>query len=169
MIAPGSMRTALTAVAVGAALFGCSSHASAPAPLSADEDAEIVRVATSHLQQLLSYDATTLDDDVAEIDDLAQGEFAAQYTKLLGTTAGERIRRDRAASTATVVEIGIKKSRVDRPVLLAYVRQTTTSAALAGPRLDLSALEIEMARSDEDWRIVSITKVAPVRDREDQP
>jgi hypothetical protein len=157
-----TVRAATALLAATIVLSGCSGSAGADG-LTTGEGEDVTRVAAHQLEQMLSYDASTLDRDVAEVDEVSEGDFARQYRELLGTTAAKRIRRDRAASSAVVVEIGIHDDSGQEPVLLAFVRQTTTSNRLAGPRLDLSALEVAMVRGGDGWRISSIAKVAPIR------
>lgn len=158
----GATRTLALALAATVALTSCSPDAGG-GDLPTEEREELLRVSARQLEKLLSYDASTLKSDVAEVDEVAEGDFAQQYQQLLGGTAAQRIRRDRAASAASVLEIGIRDDREDKPVLLVFVRQTTTSRRLAGPRLDLSALEVAMVRDGDAWRITSMDKVAPIR------
>lgn len=150
--------------ALGVLVSGCGSDRDAAASSAPAERDETLRVVTAGLERALSYDAATLRRDLAEVDDLTDGALRTQLTTLLGDTAADTIRTTRARNAVTVVGVGTLEQSAtdpDAPVLLAFVRQTTTSRATTGARSSLAALEVTLRRVGADWKLTDVTPVAP--------
>lgn len=146
-------RTIAAALAVPALLGLSACGSDEPDALSASQRSTVVRVATDHLESLLSYDADSLPTDRREVARLATGEFARQYRALLGGSAAERITALKASSVAEVVDAGVERSDPAHPVVLAYLRQTTSVSGAARPTVALTAVEATLRRVDGGWRV----------------
>lgn len=156
------MRRATTAAVLGAvltgALAGCGGTGTDD--LDARDRAEVLRVASDRLEALFSYDAARLARDLAEVDDLTTGELRQQYRDALSGPDGRRIRSLEASSAAEVVDIGLADADGDRPVVLAYLRQTTTTVASSDPAVQVTAIEATLSTVDGAWRVLRLEPVA---------
>lgn len=128
--------------------------------LDASGRADVLRVATDRLEALFSYDAEGLSEDLAEVDDLVTGDLREEYRDALSGADGRRIRSLEASSSATVVDIGLADADAARPVVLAYLRQTTTTAASPTPAVQVTAIEATLSTVDGAWRVLRLEPVA---------
>lgn len=152
-------------------LVGCGGDDDAAPARDDTERAALLRVGTATLERALSYDSRTLARDLAEIDDLTTGDLRAELGAVLGDDAAATIRRTRARNAVTVLGIGTVAPAADAadapadPVLLAFVRQTTTSRALGEPRSTVAALEVTLTGGEDDWQARDIRPVTPGGER----
>lgn len=153
--------TGVVAIAVLAGvLIAWSTRSGDDDGLDARGRAAVLRVASDRLEALFSYDAARLPQDRVEVDDLVTGALRTQYRDALSGANARRIRGLEAISSAEVVDIGLADADATRPVVLAYLRQSTTTAAASTPTVQLTAIEATLSRVDGDWRVLRLAPVA---------
>lgn len=133
------------------------------ASLTGEDRETVLRVSASSVERLLSYDASTMTADVSEIADLTTGDLTKEYEELLVAQAGGAIRAKGAVSAAKVLFAGTVDESDERPVVLVFVRQSTTAIGTPAPRLNFAALEVALLKDGDGWQIASLIKVEPVR------
>lgn len=164
-------RAAWAAVALTIPAFA-TSCSDPEGSMSESERQEVLRTTAAQLEALLSYDATTLSSDLAEVREIADGRFARDFSRLLSGRAGQAIRSLGAVSSVETLDLGtLDDHLVDDPDgarLLAFVRQTTTTAGRTVPQVVLSAIELTITHDGDGWRIHSLEMVTPSPDQKEQ-
>lgn len=126
----------------------------------ADDDARAaVEEATTHTQQLLSYDSRSLDADLARGRSLVTGDFAAQYAKTAAELIGPTTRAQEITTIAVVVRAALVSAGPDRVETLLYVNQATTSKADPTPRPTTSQIRVTLDRVGDRWLISDLHPV----------
>ncbi|MDQ6523812.1 hypothetical protein RB608_09390 [Nocardioides sp. LHD-245] len=137
---------------VAAVVAGIGAHR---ATATADARADALAAATKRVPELLSYDAATLDDDLARARAQTTGSFADDYGTILDEVVKPNAAQRTISTTATVSAAGVVSGDPDRVVVLLFLTQTTTTgtkdSSVAGSRV-----EVTMAPAGDDWKIVGL-------------
>lgn len=104
---------------------------------------------------VFSYDYRHLAKDFAAGKAVSTGTFAEQYA---GTTSKllDFAVKNKAVVAADVSDASVVRAREDEVVCLVFLNQTSTSSAVATPRITQSRLEMTMKRHGQTWSVASI-------------
>lgn len=101
----------------------------APMALRADasqQATEAQELARGAAEQLLSYDAATLEQDLAESRSLVAREFAAEFENLVTTLIAPATRQSSLQTRASVERSAVVTAEPDRVEVLVFLTQETT-------------------------------------------
>ena len=156
-------RPAATAAVVATLL--CVPAAAALPTLAARErdalEAEQARTAAAAaakqaVEDVLSYDYRTVDDDITRARSEATGEFAAQYAASAERLA-DQAQQSRAIVQATASAPAVVAAAGDQVVVLLFVDQASVKqlkdAESPSTRIDRSRVRVTMSRVDGRWLI----------------
>ena len=155
------MRPSRSAVGVGvvallAAVVAVVLAHLAGATAQAREDALVA--ARTRLPDLLSYDRTSLDEDLERALDQTTGAFTADYRRILTDVVEPTAKRRGISTSASVSAAGVVSGDRDEVVVLVFLTQRTTAkgdaASLSGSRV-----EVTLARAGESWKIAGLKPV----------
>lgn len=125
----------------------------------AGKDSEAQKVVTSHVEELLTYDFETMDDDLqAELGWLT-GSFQGDYQDLVSETLAPAAKAAKVRTEASVVAAGAMSADGDEVTLLLFVNVKTHSANHAKPRISGSRLVVTTQFVDGAWRISDLDPV----------
>lgn len=129
--------------------------------LSRPSDAELresaVAAATRYTEFLTTYDARTLEEDVARMAAVSTEEFAEEYR---GTVEGlqARIAEQQATSTGSVVGSGVERLEGDTATVLVAVDQEITAAGQE-PRTEANRVRMRLVREDGSWVVADVERL----------
>lgn len=121
------------------------------------EDAR--RIVVTHVEELLSYDYSSIEDDLARERGWLTGSFADEYAGLVEDEIAPAAERARVTTEATVSASGVVAAGHDEVELLLFVNVTTRSKELDEPRVSGSRLAVTATHVDGEWRISSLDPV----------
>lgn len=129
--------------------------------LARPSDAELrnsaLEAARIYTTSLTTYDARTLDEDVARVKRVATGEFAEEYDETISGLL-DQLQTDQASSAGTVVGVGIERLSRDEATVLVAVNQEITSAGSA-PRTEASRLRMALVRRGGNWLVSDVQRL----------
>ncbi|MFC5731494.1 MULTISPECIES: h domain protein [Nocardioides] len=151
MLAPGAV---LVAVILGV-FAGVQAHLAAS---TADARADALDAAKTRVPVLLSYDKTTLDEDLDRARAQTTGSFADDYEKILTEVVEPTAKRRGISTKATVSAAGVVSGDRDEAVVLLFLTQNTTAK---GNRSSVSGsrVEVTLKRTGDDWKIAGLKPV----------
>lgn len=129
--------------------------------LSRPSDVELresaVAAGTRYAEFLTTYDARTLDEDVARMAAVSTEEFAEEYR---GTVEGlrARITEQQATSTGTVVGSGVERLEGETVVVLVAVDQEITGSGQE-PRTEANRVRMRLVREDGSWVVAEVERL----------
>jgi Mce-associated membrane protein len=112
--------------------------------------------AVADVKVLLSYDATSLDRDLARGKAVTTGQFSTDYAQQFTTFVKPTATQYKVSVSATVVSSAVESSTQDTAVVLLFVDQTTKSSQLAAPRIDQNRVRLTMTRTPRGWLISDV-------------
>lgn len=129
----------------------------APGAVTESEEAKraATQAATSATEQILSYAADTLDDDIAASEELLAGDMVDQYAQTMDTLRDKTV-EDEVSVEATVVAVSTVAATEHDARLLLFVNQATTGQHLDQPRADLNRVVVTLHRGDGDWKVTQL-------------
>jgi len=141
----------LTALMVAAAVYFWTQ----PSDTSVEESTRAAQGAAERaVVPVLSYDATTLEDDQAEARGFLTSDYRAEYDKLF------EVIKQNAPSTETKVDVEVVASGIvrsgsenDRVEILLFVNRPTTNKAQSEPVVYKDQVTLTMENVDGDWLI----------------
>lgn len=141
---------------VAAGFFGVQAHRAAA---TAEARSDALAAAEKRVPELLSYDAATLEEDLARARAQTTGDFTADYGKILDDVVSPQATARRISTSAVVGAAGVVSGDQDSVVVLLFLTQTTRAgedeASVAGSRV-----EVTMAPTDDGtWKIASLEPV----------
>lgn len=144
----------LVASMAGAAFLGIRAH-----QVQADADArsEALASAEERVPELLSYDSSTLDDDLEQALAQTTGDFTDDYSTVLEEVVKPEARARRISTSAEVTAAGVVGGDREQVVVLVFLTQTTT--ARGGQSVSGSRVEVTMAPTDDAWKIAGLKPV----------
>ncbi len=125
---------------------------------TAERDAR--EVAEERTVQILTWKATTLDDDAAWADDGATASFQADYAKQLDEL------RDTygalgASSSGAVLASSPRAVSADEVEVTLYARQSVAQGSSATTTCVLSSIVLTMVRADDTWLVDDLGAPGP--------
>lgn len=133
-----------------------SHHRSAAAETSR---VEVIGVAPMLVENLLSYNSDTVDDDLARGAEGAGGQFHDNFTEFGSKTVAPQSKEQGISTKARVVDLGVLSVTADRAEMLLFVDQITTSIARPAPASTSSRVEVTLDRVEGTWLVSSMTPV----------
>lgn len=121
-------------------------------PVPADDPADRERVldsAKGAVAKVLSYQADTVEADVAAAASVTTGEFRDYYEKFTRDVVIPSTRENGVNSTAKVVGAGLVSLTEKEAVVLTFVNQTTSSRAEPEPKQTASAVRVTLVKGGE--------------------
>ena len=146
---------ALILVGVGGTLLW-SHHRSAAADTAR---VEVIGVAPMLVENLLSYNSDTVDDDLARAAEGASGTFQDSFAEFGSKTVAPQSKEQGISTKARVVDVGVRSVAADRAELLMFVDQITTSIARPAPASTSSRVEVTLDRVEGTWLVSAMTPV----------
>jgi Mce-associated membrane protein len=142
---------ALVAVsAVAVAVLGWWAYGDARDRRAQDDALAAARVETA---QVLSYDARTLDADLAGSRTLVTGGFAARFEELANNVIVPAVRQRNLTTKATVTRGAVIDGHRDQVRALLFVKQVTTLDGQPAPREVSNQVRVTMTRAGGRWLI----------------
>ena len=121
--------------------------------------AEVIGVAPTLVEKLLSYNSDTVDDDLARAAEGAGGSFQDSFTEFGSKTVAPQSKEQGISMKARVVDVGVLSAAADRAELLLFVDQITTSIARPAPASTSSRVEVTLDRVDGTWLVSAMTPI----------
>lgn len=119
---------------------------------------EALAAARTRVPDLLSYDRTSLDADLATALAQTTGRFTADYRRILSEVVQPTAKRRGISTRASVSAAGVVSGGRDRVVVL--VSLTQTSSARGGkPSLSGSRVEVTLERVGTAWKVAGLKPV----------
>lgn len=112
-----------------------------------------LRAAREHVVDVLSYDFSSVEQDMKRAEANLTGDFADDFTKMADDLIIPTARAKGIRTHAEVTSAGVVRSSADEVVVLLFVNQTTTSRRVTEPTLDGSRLEVTVQRAGDGWLI----------------
>lgn len=144
----------LVASTGGAAFLGMQAHR---AEADADARSEALNSAEERVPELLSYESSTLDDDLEHALAQTTGDFADDYGTILEDVVKPEARARKISTVAEVTAAGVVRGDRDRVVVLVFLTQTTTTRGRQS--VSGSRVEVTMAPADDAWKIAGLKPV----------
>jgi Mce-associated membrane protein len=143
---------ALAVVALAAAVLLWLSH-----PSDADLRKSALLAARSYTTSLTTFDARTLDQDVARVKKVSSPDFAKQYD---ATIAGVRaqITKSQTISAGAVVGAGIESTGKDTATVLVAVNQKIAVTGQAA-RTEANRVRMVLVRRSGNWYVQSVQRL----------
>ncbi len=113
--------------------------------------------ARTYTASLTTYNAGTLDEDIARVKRVATGQFAEEYDETISSLL-DQLQADQASSKGTVVGAGLERFERDEATVLVAVNQEITSAGAAS-RTEASRLRMVLVRRDGSWLVSDVERV----------
>jgi len=126
---------------------------------AASDGAEARKAVAAHVEQLLSYDHRTIEDDLAREKDWLTGSFADDYASLVTDEIAPAAARAKVVTDARVSASGVTSTDDGEVELLLFVTVTTRSEELDAPRVSGSRLAVTAELVDGEWRISALDPV----------
>src|SRR5882757_963616 len=140
----------LVASAVAVALLGWGAYSESRAQRTQDA---ALAAARDNATQVLSYNSTTLDADLARSRGLISGGFAAKFEELAGSVIVPAVRQQSLSTKATVVRAAVIDAQSDQVRALLFVNQTTTVAGQPAPHNATNQVRVTMTWTNGKWLI----------------
>ena len=154
-IRPASVGAVLTAVlTVVAATFGLLNlhhdHSE-----SARKDA--LAAAKKHVPELLSYDYSSLDQQLKKSQKVITGAFKEQYVALVTKELGPVARKRQLVTRTQAVSSAVVRASGDEAVILMFLNQISADKKATTPTLSGSRVRVTLRRVDDSWRVSELT------------
>lgn len=154
---PRALRAPLAALAVALVLLAVVAAVSLGDPGARDRDARAATAAArADLEQLLSYDHTTLEQQAAANAALLTGSFKAEYAATMSRTILPLATEEKAVVRARSYEAGVMDQTEDTVRVQVFVNQAKTSAKQEQPSVDQNRVIATMQRVGDRWLIARL-------------
>lgn len=144
-----------TVLALLAGAAGFSTWGAHRAQQVHDAREEALSAARTRIPALLSYQSSTLDDDLSMAIEQTTGPFRDDYSEVLSTVVAPMAEERGISTQAEVTAVGIVSAQDDEVVVLALLNQTTT-AREQRPTMSGSRVEVTMKPDGPDWKIAGL-------------
>ena len=152
--APWWLVALLAAVSVAAAAAGLALLAR---PSQADLRDSALSAGRSYVERLTTFDARTLDEDVAAVERVSTEQFSAEYGETIAAVR-DQVQADQTVSAGEVVAVGLEKLEDDRAVVLVAVNAEITSAGQPA-RTEANRVRVELVRQDGSWLLSGVDRL----------
>lgn len=112
-----------------------------------------VDAARSHAEELLSYDHSTLQDDLAQAKADATGKFRDEYLTTTKKLVSSQAKRYEVVVRARVVGASVVDAEPERVVTLLFVDQATQSNRIKGTELDQNRVRMTLTKVEDKWLV----------------
>jgi len=119
--------------------------------------ASAVEAAERYTALLTSYDAATLEEDVARVRAVSTDAFAQEYAETIDALR-DQITGGATVSVGTVVGAGLEQLEGDRATVLVAVDQSLTSTGQPA-RTEANRVRMALERVDGAWRIAEVERL----------
>ncbi|MFQ6173109.1 hypothetical protein ACK8HX_16010 [Oryzobacter sp. R7] len=154
---PRALWAPLAALAVSLLLLAGVAAVSFGDPGAADRDARAATAAArADLEQLLSYDHQTLEQQAARNAALLTGPFKDEYAATMAKTILPLAREEKAVVRARSYEAGVMSQSADTVTVQVFVNQAKTSAKQEQPSVDQNRVIATMQRVGDRWLIARL-------------
>lgn len=120
--------------------------------------AEVIGVAPTLVEKLLSYNSDTVDDDLARAPKAPADRFRT-VSRIGSKTVAPQSKEQGISTKARVVDVGVLSVAADRAEVLVFVDQITTSTAQPAPASTSSRVEVTLDRVEGTWLVSAMTPV----------
>lgn len=111
----------------------------------------------SYVTDLTTYDARTLDADVAKVKKVSTPEFAKEYDASIAKVR-DGIVKAQTVATGTVVAAGVEKLSNDGATVLVAVNQTFQAPGQQA-RTEANRVRVDLARRGGNWYLSGVTRL----------
>lgn len=112
--------------------------------------AQALDAAQKYAVKLANFDADTIDQHFADVENGSMGEFQGRHAK-----SRERLRRllvdNQVTTRGNVVEAAVKSTSPNKVVVLVLVDQAVTTGMSPDPQIDRSRIRMTMEKVDGQW------------------
>jgi len=140
----------LVVSALAVALLGWGAYSESRAQRTQDA---ALAAARDNTTQVLSYNSTTLDADLARSRGLISGGFAAKFEELASGVIVPAVRQQSLSTKATVVRSAVIDAQSDQVRALLFVNQTTTVGGQPAPHNATNQVRVTMTWTNGKWLI----------------
>lgn len=138
-----------------AAAAGFSTWGAHQAQQVQDAREEALSAARTRIPVLLSYDSSSLDEDLSTAIEQTTGSFSDDYSELLSTVVAPTAEERGISTQAEVAAAGVVSAEDDEVVVLVLLTQTTTARGQR-PTTSGSRVEVTMTPDGPDWKIAGL-------------
>ena len=111
--------------------------------------------ATEATEEVLSYQASTLDEDIAKAEKRLGPDMRREYADTMKAIRADTLKDD-AKVQATVVASSIISAGDHDVKALLFVNQSTTGKHLTEPRVDLNRVVVSLHRDEGEWTVTKL-------------
>ncbi|GAB2860515.1 hypothetical protein [Nocardioides pacificus] len=111
--------------------------------------------ATESVEEVLSYDSKTLDEDVAKAKERLDGTMLDEYDETMATIRDDTVKNEAVVEASVVASSVISVGEESAKTLL-FVNQTTTGKHLEAPRTDLNRVVVTLRRDGGVWLVTDL-------------
>lgn len=115
--------------------------------------------ARDRVAAMLSYNAATVDKDLANAESGVTGSFRQDYRDLVRKTVIPVAKEKGVSTKASVVQVGVISTTTQHATLLLFIDQMTTSIDTPAPTVDASRVKVEMDHQGGQWLVSSMSPV----------
>ena len=149
------LATVAVAGVLGTVGFGIAWATSQGTKLSDARGAQ--QAASSFLTLLTNFDAKTVDNDFARINDMATGPFAQQAKQVFNSRIRAQLQAAQASTRGQVRYIYVQAYNGKTATFYALVDQTFANSKTKGPQVDELRLVVDMANVGGQWKVSNLT------------
>ncbi|WP_370326176.1 hypothetical protein [Euzebya sp.] len=119
------------------------------------EAAEVVAL------RVTTFDGATIDEWVADTQELATGDYAEEVVQLFDDELRTALAENQLQSVGEITSSFVQDVEGDTATAFLVVRQTYTSVAQPQPVSDELRMEVELARVDGEWLAAEVAVLGP--------
>ncbi|MFC9789928.1 hypothetical protein [Rhodococcus sp. NPDC127528] len=142
-------------VAAGGALVFAHRHAASVEAARGEATA----AAPGRVEALLSYNAQTVDEDLAAAAEGTTGSFRENFVEFGTKTVAPQSKEQGLSTRARVVDVGFLGGTTDHAQLLLFVDQITTSVSQPAPASTSSRVRVGVDLVDGRWVVSELTPI----------
>lgn len=115
--------------------------------------------AKAHVEDLLSFNYKTLDQNLAKAKKMTTGKLRADYVKLSTGQVAPATKKKQLVTETRVVASSVVSAEPGKVVTLMFVNQATTSKKLKTPQVERSRVRATMTKVDGKWLVSGLEPV----------
>ncbi|WP_051026888.1 hypothetical protein [Nocardia higoensis] len=120
---------------------------------------EALETARRTIPALLTYDHTTVEEQLPAHYDALTGDFRDEFRTLAEEQIIPTAKDRHTVTTAQIVESGLVLATPEHVTVLMFVNQTTTNSESPDPRLDGSRIRVHLINEPAGWQISGIEPI----------
>jgi Mce-associated membrane protein len=118
-----------------------------------------LEVAIDSVGPILSYNAKTVEKDLAAAETLLTADFKTSFTELGANLVAPMAKRDHIDTRAKVAASALVSATSEKVVALVFINQTTTGKSLKEPRTTSSRLRITLSLVEGEWLVSDLQPI----------